>query len=141
MNREQRRRFNRQHHTNLTKEEFDAIELFKMMQSGVVSMSDITNHLNDNIRVDLVEKVPDGTPVKLNYERIVSMKKDLSDCYIQWLSAHKEEVFHIEREYGRDSLVCLVEDGQEGGRDKWLFDIFNDLLYYDAENKSWKMLK
>ena len=149
MNRQQRREFNRRNKTNYTKRDFDLAELYEMLKSGRMDSSTLMKYkelLGEDVAFDSEFLVPNGMPVKINTPHIMSRpRKDLSEEYLDWVSWHGDEVFHVQREDGKRSLVALREDVEEKRESNsgfpWLFDIYSDLLYYDKEEKKWKMLK
>ncbi len=140
MNREQRRRYNKQNKTNFSKAEFDAFALYQQMQKGQVSFNNMDMN-NPLITFDSEELAPEGIEVKLDTERILSRKEyETTDIFKNWVIEHKEDIFHLTRETANNSLVALKEDVEEWKnnpneekRQPWLFTIFADLLFLDKE--------
>lgn len=148
MNREQRRRFNKKHKTNFTKAEFDQFEFYQRLKAGEVSLDELSQ-LPEGMHLDNEELVPEGIPVKLAYDDIMSRpKKGLTNEFLTWIEEHKDEVMHVTRKNAQSSMVCLSEDKpwlKENYTDEdtnighvpWLFDIWSDLLYENPENHEW----
>ena len=144
MNRAERRAFNKKHKTSFTREEFDKIMALARLEMGKYSREDLAKvgafeHYDDE------ELVPNGTKVKLNYESILKRPRaELSDEFLRWVTKHRYAEFHVTREEGNHSLVCLEEDeryktvdGEKVKAPKWLFDLYSDLLIED--NGEWVM--
>lgn len=144
MNRRQRREFNRRNKTDFTKEQFEAMEIYQRLHAGELNIKETAqlSLLNNYIHIDDEKRVPDGTEVKLNYNRIKSRsQKELTAEFKQWVEDHKDDIFHVTRENaGETGLVCLKEDervmkenytddDKNIGHVPWLWDIFADLLY------------
>lgn len=155
INREQRRKLNRKYKVNYSAEEWAMIELYSKMRAGdldVKSLKDLSPGLRENVHIDNEELVPEGTPVRLNAEDILSRpRKGVTEKYLKWVETHRDTIFHVTREQANSSLVCLQEDVEEckalshelNEVDKldhlpWLFDIYSDLLY--ESNGEWKIL-
>lgn len=141
MNRAQRRRFNKIHKTSFDKKDFDVLQSYIRIREGNFNLDDILL-TKDYINVDNEELVPEGTEVKLNSESLLAFaeKNNLTPTYIEWVKANTESVFHITREQGRNSLVCLKEDIATSTHSPWLFNIYTDLLYYDDVTNNWVSL-
>lgn len=139
MNRQQRRMFNKQHKTNFSKNDFLQWEIYQKIKGGELKSDEFTSAIEAGVlAVDNEELVPEGTAVKLNYDRIKERNQtNFTDKYKDWIEQNKDKIFHITREQAKNSLVCLKENLEEGGC--WLFDIFNDLLY-EGSNEEWIML-
>lgn len=151
MNREQRRQFNRKNKTNFTKSDFDLMEAYKRIKAGNLDIKDL-DVPSDFLHIDNEELVPEGTPVKLYYEGIMSRpQKDLTQEFKDWIEEHKDKILHITRQEASNSLVCLAEDvktvkenfadeDRNIGHIPWLFDIYSDFLYEDKETGEWVVL-
>lgn len=151
MNREQRRKFNKQNKTNFSLEEFKTLELlYKMKYGKNLSTEDIKDLSSEERHVDMFNLAPEGALVKINYEAICQRpQKQFTEMYKEWIEGHKDNEFHLTREESKNSLVCLQEDVNEmkelkaqtgEARDPWLFDIFTDLLFFDEKSKEWTTL-
>lgn len=156
MNREQRRKLNKKHHVNYSKEDWAMIELYSKVRAGDLDVQDLTEldpELREGIHIDNEELVPEGTEVKLNAKDILSRSsKGVTEQYRNWIKAHENDIFHVTREQAQSSLVCLKEDigwvkenlqdadKGEIGHVPWLFDIYSDLLYLNKETNKWVML-
>lgn len=148
MNREQRRKFNKQHKTHYTREDFLQIELYQALRAGDLDINSMTpEQMPEGFHVDNEELVPEGTEVKLNYE-LIKGRKGVTNKYLEWIEAHKDEVLHVTREEANSSLVCVKEDvkqvkenfmneDRDMGHVPWLFDIYSDFLYHDEETNEW----
>lgn len=149
MNREQRRRFNKQNKTNFSREDFVRMEMYQALRAGDLDVSGFTpDELPDGISIDNEELVPEGKEVKLAYDHIMSRpKKGLTKEFLDWVEANKDRVMHVTREEASNSLVCLKEDVKwikdhftdedtNIGHIPWLFDIWSDLLY-ETEDHRW----
>ena len=152
LNREQRRRFNKQNGTHFTRVEFAAMEAAYKMKKGALSYDDareINKQFGEDVIVlDNEELVPEGFPVMLNADRILE-RKDGTPEFKKWVKENRDKVFHVTREGRTGSLVCLYEDkqvveehpdGTVTGKPQWMFDIYNDLLYRDTLTDEWVML-
>ena len=135
MNRSQRRLYNKQHKTRLTKTEFDIIEALNKLRTGEFTDADY-DKMKDYLTFDNPDLFPDGTVVKLNYEAITSRDREkFSEDYLAWVEEHKGQDLHLLREEGANSFVCLREDNRMGELDgtptqkpRWMFSLFTDLL-------------
>lgn len=147
MNRQQRRAYNKQHGTNYTKEQFRTFELLAKIKRGEISLDELKKENLDTVTVDNEERAPEGSLVKLNYERIKERNPEsFLPLFLDWVEQHKDDVFHLTRKHALNSLVCLQEDvdfyekkkreGEEV-RQPWLFDIYSDLLFFDEKEKNW----
>ena len=76
-----------------------------------------------------MDTLPEGTKVKLNYDRIISSvnqddpTSSHSELYLQFVEEHKMDILTVEHDpkYGKNPrLVTLKEDD---GPMKWIFDI------------------
>lgn len=148
MNREQRRRFNKQNKTNYSREDFQAMELYQALRAGDLDMSSFgPGQLPESFHIDNEELVPEGKEVKLAYDHIMSRpKKGLTEEFLQWVENNKDKVLHVTREEAQNSLVCIKEDVKwikdhytdedtKIGHIPWLFDIWSDLLYETTDHK------
>lgn len=139
MNRAERRKFNKKNHTNYTKEQMDAIEMYAKIRSGEISIKHASD-FKDNpfFHFDGKALAPDGTEAKIRYDEILSRPEKLNDKYIEFITQHKEGIVHVSRKNtdGKpDTLVTLEEDPDS----IWLFDIYSDLLFKNEEEK-WDIL-
>lgn len=127
MNREQRRKYNKQHGTHYTANDFYLAELYAKLQSGNLDIKELNDlKLNsDFVHIDNEDLVPENTEVKLNYEHIISRPVKLNEKYKTFIEENKDNVLHITRENAKNSLVCLKEDPEK----IWEFDIYSDFLY------------
>lgn len=123
----------------LTKEEFERILLQQRLKFGDIRNEDIRTVMSDSTKhYDNADVFPDGTEVMLNTKAISERKQsDLSKVFIEWVAENGEKVFHLLREDNETGLVCLEEDeryytrksdGAVERADRWLFDLFSDLL-------------
>jgi hypothetical protein len=70
-----------------------------------------------------MDTLPEGTKVKLDYDRIMSHPASKSELYLQFIEDHKMDILTVEHDpkYGENpQLVTLKEDE---GEVKWIFDI------------------
>ena len=70
-----------------------------------------------------MDTLPEGTKVKLDYDRIMSHPTSKSELYLQFIEDHKMDILTVEHDpkYGENpQLVTLKEDE---GEVKWIFDI------------------
>lgn len=70
-----------------------------------------------------MDTLPEGTKVKLDYDRIMSHPTSQSELYLQFVEEHKMDILTVEHDpkYGKNpQLVTLKEDN---GPIKWIFDI------------------
>ena len=77
-----------------------------------------------------MDTLPEGTKVKLDYDRIMSHPTSQSELYLQFVEDHKMDILTVEHDpkYGKNpQLVTLKEDD---GPIKWIFDI-SDLEVVD----------
>lgn len=139
MNRADRRRFNKKNHTNYTREQMDAIEMYAKLRSGNIDIKHISDFKDNKfIKFDGKALAPDGTEVMLRYDAIKSRPNKLADEYVEFIEKHKEEILHISRkntEGKPDTLVTVEEDPES----IWLFDIYSDLLFKN-EDGNWDIL-
>lgn len=158
MNREQRRKakkqiqkYNLEHKDcKISLQDYEMQIALERLKSGNLYLGDL-NVPKDFVHKDNTALFPDGTKVKLNYERIFDRfngkTKDFDKnelAYKKWVESHKEQELTITREGAQRSLVCIAEDdtsidaiidenGKELRRERWLFDLYTDLLIYDKE--------
>jgi len=137
MNRADRRKFNKQHKTNYTKEQMDVLEFFAKMRAGEIDAKSFSE-LNDMpfIRLDHELIAPDGTEVKLRADDILSRPDIKNDKYIEFVKNNTDKILHITRENGAKENLVTIEEDQEK---IWLFDIYSDLLF-KKEDGSWDIL-
>ena len=152
MNREMRRRYNKQNKTHYTREEFDMMLAVHRLKNGNYNLSDLKLP-QDFIHMDNTEYAPDGTAVKLNFDSLnfrCSHVDKTNALFREWVAEaekDKDKIYHITREKTRNSLVCLEEDkrtteidGKTHDCPPWLFDIYTDLLLEDKKDGVWKTL-
>ena len=137
MNRADRRRYNKKFKTNYNKEQMDAIELYAKLKAGQLNIK----HLSDIaslpfVHIDPLAIVPNGRECKLRYDEIMSRPVQMNPKYVDFITKHKDDVLHVTRNKTEGSLVTVQED-PEG---IWIFDIFADLLFKDAENGEWDII-
>lgn len=145
MNRQQRRNYNKKHKTHYTKEQFQLAEAITMLKTGKISEEDLKLLYNNGAIIDNEDLAPEGALVKLNYERIKEQHEERGlPLFLEWVEENKDKEFHLTREEGKRSLVCLKEDcdslSQIKGehRQPWLFNIYTDLLFFDEDTKEYK---
>ena len=139
MNRSERRKFNKKNHTNYTKEQMDAIEMFSKLKAGNINIKHASDFKDNKFfKFDGKALAPDGSEVKLRYDEIKSRPDKLNEKYIEFIDTHKDDTMHISRKNtdGKpDTLVTLEEDPES----IWLFDIYSDLLFKN-EDGEWDIL-
>ena len=150
-NRAQRRLFNKKNKTNYSKSEFEMMLALERIKNGNFNLSDL-DVPKDFIHMDNEELAPEGTLVRLNYERIQERFRrggvdETNLAFRTWIEENKDKEFHLTREGTSQSLVALQEDEREVELDgvkhkapKWLFDLYSDLLLKDESDGQWKML-
>ena len=142
MNREQRRRYNKAHKTNYTKQEFDMMIAVDRIKRGIAEFDDLDLPRNF-MHMDNTELCPDGTEVKLNFESLEARCKTVdasNKLFRDWVEEAKKDpdrIYHLTREGARNSLVCLEEDDREVELDgkmvkapRWLFDLMADIFIF-----------
>lgn len=100
-----------------------------------ISYSELMEALNFQIVDMSIDQIPEGTKVKINYDRIMKKKEELSDKYIEWITEHKDEIFTCEKDEtlsDTDTRVQLAEDTNEV---KWLFHV-SDLILVDENGNA-----
>lgn len=100
-----------------------------------MSYSDLIESLNFQIVDMQIDQIPEGTKVKLNYDRIMEHKDELSEKYIKWVTEHKNDIFTCEKDDSLkddDTRVQLAEDTNEV---KWLFHT-SDLILVDENGEA-----
>lgn len=100
-----------------------------------ISYSELMESLNFQIVDMSIDQIPEGTKVKINYDRIMKKKEELSDNYIAWITEHKDEIFTCEKDEtlsDTDMRVQLAEDNSEV---KWLFHV-SDLILVDENGNA-----
>lgn len=100
-----------------------------------ISYSELMESLNFQIVDMSIDQIPEGTKVKINYDRIMKKKEELSDKYIEWITEHKDEIFTCEKDEtlsDTDTRVQLAEDTNEV---KWLFHV-SDLILVDENGNA-----
>lgn len=150
MNREMRRKLNKQNKTKFTKEEFDYMVALERIKNGVLDLSDLTG-AGSYVHIDNEELAPNGTAVKLNFDSLEYRVKNVdktNEYFRNWVAEaakDKNKIYHITREGAKQSLVCLEEDDREVELDgktvkapKVLFDLYSDLLV--EYNGKWVLL-
>lgn len=107
----------------------------KLAKKLKMSYADLIESINYQI-VDMnIDQIPTGTKVKINYDRIMKHKDELSDKYIEWITEHKNEIFTCEKDEtlsNTDTRVQLAEDTSEV---KWLFHT-SDLILVDEDGNA-----
>lgn len=142
MNREQRRRYNKAHKTNYTKQEFDMMIAVDRIKRGIAEFDDLDLPRNF-MHMDNTELCPDGTEVKLNFDSLEARCKTVDSSnklFRDWVAEAKKDpdrIYHLTREGARNSLVCLEEDDREVELDgkmvkapRWLFDLMADIFIF-----------
>ena len=107
----------------------------KLAKKLNMSYSELMESLNFQIVDISIDQIPEGTKVKINYDRIMKKKEELSDNYIAWITEHKDEVFTCEKDEtlsDTDKRVQLAEDTNEV---KWLFHV-SDLILLDEKGEA-----
>ena len=139
MNRADRRRFNKKNHTNYTRDQMNAIEMYAKLRSGNIDIKHISDFKDNKFfKFDGKVLAPDGREVKLHYEAIKSRPDKLADKYIEFIESHKDEILHISRKNtdGKPDTLVTVEEDLDS---IWLFDIYSDLLFKN-EDGEWDIL-
>lgn len=105
----------------------------KLMKLYGLTMKELNNILTPTV---VIEKLPDHSKVKLNYDRI--MEEDrvsaYSDLYIKFVEDHKDQILtcYQDESHKDSNLYCLEED--DGAPEaKWLFDISDLELQLDLD--------
>ena len=137
MNRAERRKFNRKHKTNYTKEQMDAFEFYAKIRSGEIDVKSVSELSKmPFVRLDHEVVAPNGTEVKLRYDEILSRKDVKNEKYRNFISENKDNILHITRDNGAsENMVTVAEDPEK----IWLFDIYSDFLFKKDDN-SWDIL-
>ena len=100
-----------------------------------ISYSELMESLNFQIVDMSIDQIPEGTKVKINYDRIMKHKDELSESYISWITEHKDEIFTCEKDEtlsDTDTRVQLAEDTNDV---KWLFHV-SDLILVDENGEA-----
>lgn len=100
-----------------------------------ISYSELMESLNFQIVDMTIDQIPQGTKVKINYDRILKHKDELSEKFVVWAYNHKDEIFTVEKDEtlsDTDMRVQLAEDDNEV---KWLFHV-SDLILVDENGKA-----
>jgi hypothetical protein len=100
-----------------------------------ISYAQLMDAINFEIVDMTIDQIPEGTKVKINYDRIMKHKDELSDKYIEWITEHKDEIFTCEKDESlsdTDTRVQLAEDTNEV---KWLFHT-SDLILVDENGNA-----
>lgn len=100
-----------------------------------ISYSELMNSLNFQIVDMTIDEIPEGTKVKINYDRLMKKRNELSDRFIDWITEHKDEIFTCEKDEtlsDDDKRVQLAEDTSEV---KWLFHV-SDLILVDEKGEA-----
>lgn len=137
-NRAERRKYNKQHKTRATLQDFALAYAVK----GIQNNEDIS-WLKPYLPTDLIahkdnwDLFPDGTKIKLNYEGVMSRpQKYLSDEFKAWIEVNKDEEFTIFRDpedENRKGLIAVryIDESKDTEQSKaWLFDLYSDLLVW-----------
>ena len=152
MNREQRRKLNKKHKVNYSANDWALIELYAKIRAGDLNVKDLEGlspELRQYVHFDNEELVPEGTPVKLAVDDILTRPRaGITEKFLGWVKDHSNSVFHVTREQASDYLVCLKEDveecnerlskGENLDHVPWLWDIYSDFLY--EKNGKWVFL-
>ena len=107
----------------------------KLAKKLKMSYADLMASLDFQIVGMSIDQIPTGTKVKINYDRIMKHKDELSDKYIEWITEHKDEIFTCEKDEtlsDTDTRVQLAEDTNDV---KWLFHT-SDLILVDENGNA-----
>lgn len=107
----------------------------KLAKKLKMSYADLMASLDFQIVDMTIDQIPTGTKVKINYDRIMKHKEELSEKYIKWITEHKDEIFTCEKDEtlsDTDTRVQLAEDTNEV---KWLFHV-SDLILVDENGNA-----
>jgi len=125
-------------HQKVTKQDVENYILLQRLKSGNITDDEIKDMTQGKVdHYDNVDLFPDGTEAKLNYDAIIGRKDQLTEKFVEWVEAHKEDTFHLIRDGSMAGLVSLEEDQRfyEDEKTKeikqeprWLFDLFADLF-------------
>ena len=97
-----------------------------------MTMADVERFFKLATKTYHFDTYPEGTKVKLNYDRIMENKDDKAEAFLKFVEDHKNDVMTIkydERHQDDPTVFCLEEDDNET---KWLFDI-SDLILQEDE--------
>ena len=100
-----------------------------------ISYSELMESLNFQIVDMSIDQIPEGTKVKINYDRIIKHKDELSERYIEWITSHKDEIFTCEKDKNLDISDTRVQLAEDENEVKWLFDIA-DLILVDENGNA-----
>lgn len=136
MNREDRRKYNKEHKTNYSKTDFEImLGVNRLVNSGEIDLGEIARkHVYEHL--DNENIAPEGCIVKFNKANILSRPKDiLLNTFVEFVQQNMENEFHLTRSEAQNGLVCLAEDerysevdGERVKQPKFLFDLYSDLL-------------
>ena len=107
----------------------------KLAKKLKMSYADLIASLDFQIVDMSLDQIPSGTKVKINYDRIMKHKDELSEKFVVWVYNHKDEIFTVEKDEtlsDTDMRVQLAEDDSEV---KWLFHV-SDLILVDENGKA-----
>lgn len=107
----------------------------KLAKKLKMSYADLMASLDFQIVDMTIDEIPTGTKVKINYDRIMKHKDELSDKYIEWITEHKDKIFTCEKDEtlsDTDTRVQLAEDTNDV---KWLFHT-SDLILVDENGNA-----
>lgn len=107
----------------------------KLAKKLKMSYSDLMKSLNVEVVDIKIDQIPEGTKVKINYDRIIKHKDELSERYIEWITAHKDEIFTCEKDKNLDISDTRVQLAEDENEVKWLFDIA-DLILVDENGNA-----
>ncbi len=148
MNRAQRRLYNKQHHTNYNRHDFNLFEAVSRIRHGNYDLRGLDLGA-EIMHADNQILAPDGTKCRLNVQGIMTRPKDnTTPEFRDWVDRHKNDIFTITREGVERSLVALEEDVEEVPKYdekgnklphvRWLWDLYTDLLIYDSKTDSYR---
>lgn len=95
-----------------------------------MSYADLIESINFDI-VDMnIEQIPEGTQVKINYDKVMEHKDELSERYISWITEHKNDIFTCEKDTTLPDNSHRVQLKEDSNEVKWLFNT-SDLILVD----------
>ena len=92
-----------------------------------ISVTQANKMLKDATVSTVYETLTEGSKVKINYERIMSNKENMSERYLEFITNHKDQIMTVKydpKHTDNPTVFCLEEDDSEV---KWLFDV-SDLI-------------
>ena len=107
----------------------------KLAKKLKMSYADLMKSLNIEVVDIKIDQIPEGTKVKINYDRIMNHKDELSERYIEWITEHKDEIFTCEKDKSLDISDTRVQLAEDDNEVKWLFDIA-DLILVDENGNA-----